>query len=79
MIKVITSNSMPSIIAEITSYISSSVETDDERTAYINELSEVEHDFLKLVNSGVFHDACGKVLGVRGCFDNYEVIVTTEY
>lgn len=77
MIKVIYSDMLDSVIEEIESYLNCLSEA--ERENYYYEYMEVKHNFLDLVNSGIFHDACGKVLGIRGCFNNYTVTVTTDY
>lgn len=51
----------------------------EERKAYQEELDRVKDNFYQLVESGVFHDACGKTLNVfelggRACAE-----VVTEY
>jgi hypothetical protein len=78
MVRVVSSKQMASILAEINSYISYT-ELQEEKEMYLEELKEVENDFMKLIHSGVFHDACGKVNGVRSCFDEITVFVLTEY
>ena len=78
MTKTLTQTDLADIIADIKSYIKQT-ESVEERVAYAEELERVKHDFLALVKSGVFHDACGKVLGIRSCFGRYEVIITIEY
>lgn len=78
MTKTLTQTDITDIIADIKSYIKQT-ESVEERVAYTEELEQVQNDFLALVKSGVFHDACGKVLGVRSCFGRYEVIITIDY
>ena len=78
MVRVVSSKEMASILAEINSYIGYT-ELQEEKEMYLEELKEVENDFMKLIHSGVFHDACGKVNGVRSCFDEIIVFVLTEY
>lgn len=46
-----------------------------EQEPYQTELNEVCGDFYRLTNSGVFHDAIGKVIDRTV----YSVVVTTEY
>lgn len=69
---------MASILAEINSYIGYT-ELQEEKEMYLEELREVENDFMKLIHSGVFHDACGKVNGIRSCFDEITLFILTEY
>ena len=78
MVRVVSSKEMASILGEINSYIDYT-ELQEEKEMYLEELREVENDFMKLIQSGVFHDACGKVNGVRSCFDEITVFVLTEY
>jgi hypothetical protein len=78
MTKTLTQTDITDIIADIKSYIKQT-ESVEERVAYTEELEQVQNDFLALVKSGVFHDACGKVLGIRSCFGRYEVIITIDY
>ena len=78
MVRVVSSKQMASILAEINSYIGYT-ELQEEKEMYLEELREVENDFMKLIHSGVFHDSCGKVNGVRSCFDEITVFVLTEY
>jgi hypothetical protein len=54
-------------------------ENQEERLMYQEELERVKTDFYQLVESGIFHDACGKTLNVfenwgQGCAE-----VETEY
>ena len=46
-----------------------------EQPAYQTELNEVCGDFYRLTNSGIFHDAIGKVIDRTA----YMVVVTTDY
>lgn len=70
-------NEMESIVEDVKDYISQC--STEEQTAYNAELAKVETDFVALVESGVFHDACGKTLNV---FENWGQLcaeVETEY
>ena len=46
-----------------------------EQEAYQQELNDVCGDFNDLINSGIFHDAIGKIVNI---YSN-KVEVTTEY
>jgi hypothetical protein len=69
----------PFILQEIESYIQGCNE--EEREEYNKELNEVKHDFLKLTESGVFHDAIGQVIKTCaiGAEEELFVEVETEY
>ena len=69
----------PFILKEIESYIQNCNE--DEREDYYKELNEVKDNFLKLTESGVFHDAIGKVIETYaiGADEELMVEVETEY
>ena len=51
------------------------IDSEEEQQCYQNELNEVCGDFYRLTNSGVFHDAIGKVIDRTP----YTVVVTTDY
>lgn len=74
----ISQSNIADIIADIKSYIKQT-ESREEREAYTEELEQVKGDIKALIHSGVFHDACGKVIGLRGCFNTYEIMVALEY
>ena len=66
-----------SVISEIKSYIGQLPQ--EERASCEHELKDVKDDFVSLVGSGIFHDACGKVIGLREVDGMYEVTLITEY
>ena len=70
---------MDIIIADIKDYVNQSDETIEQKNAYLNELERVKDDFEALVDSGVFHDACGKVLNVYTLSCELVAEVNTEY
>ena len=53
--------------------------SEEEKQEYRKELYEVKDDFLALCESGVFHDAIGKVVNARANWGRMEVEVETEY
>ncbi len=63
-----------SIVSACQNYIDQTDNIDDKEN-YQAELDKVKGDFFGLINSGVFHDAIGKV--VEKTAD--AVVVTTEY
>jgi hypothetical protein len=67
-------NDVDLIINECKNYI---VQCEDinEKKEYQDELKRVSNDFYELVNSGIFHDAIGKVVN----YTNNYVDVITEY
>ena len=70
---------MDIIIADIKDYVNQSDETIEQKNAYLKELEEFSEDFEGLVYSGVFHDACGKVLNVYTLSCELVAEVETEY
>ena len=64
---------LANIIEQCQDYIDQS--SKEEQELYQNELNEVCGDFYRLTNSGVFHDAIGKVIDRTP----YMVVVTTDY
>ena len=78
--KTIYKSDLPFIIEECQDYIDQS--TKQEQEAYQQELNDVCGDFSKLVESGIFHDAIGKVIKKNICLcwgDCRSVEVATEY
>ena len=67
------------IVDEIKSYITNSSLDSAEKGAYLNELNENKRDFLGLVKSGVFHDACGNLISLSFSGASYCAEVETEY
>lgn len=63
-----------SIVSACQSYIDQTDNIDDKEN-YQAELDKVACDFAELVNSGIFHDAIGKVVEKTADV----VVVTTEY
>ena len=51
----------------------------EERQAYQEELDRVKDNFCQLVESGVFHDACGKTVNVFENWGQACAEVVTEY
>ena len=77
--KTIYKSDLPFIIEECVDYIDQ-CDSKAERTAYQEELNEVCGDFNNLVESGVFHDAIGKVVNKRVSNGHcLAVEVVTEY
>ena len=70
-------NEIEDILALIEDYISE--QSADEQIAYRNELAEVKNDFVALVESGVFHDACGQVVDIKSDGLLWFAEVETEY
>ena len=70
---------MDIIIADIKDYVNQSDDTISQKNTYLNELEEFKDDFEGLVYSGVFHDACGKVLNVYTLSCELVAEVETEY
>lgn len=66
-----TSNDYDKLLGEINDYINQT-ESFAEREQYLKELNEVQGNFITLINSGVFHDAIGKI-------DKIYVEVVTDY
>lgn len=66
------------ILIEIEEYIEQ-CPSEEEKQEYRKELYEVKDDFLALCESGVFHDAIGKVVNARENWGRMEVEVETEY
>ena len=66
---------LPNIVEEIKDYIEESDDTPQQKAEYRRELSSVKMDFNTLIESGVFHDAIGKVT----CDFGNCVEVETEY
>ena len=64
---------LANIIEECQNYIDQS--SKEEQELYQTELNEVCGDFYRLTNSGIFHDAIGKVIDRTP----YTVVVTTDY
>lgn len=67
------------IIADIADYVNQSDDTISQKNAYLSELEEFKNDFEGLVQSGVFHDACGKVLSIFEHSGELVAEVNTEY
>ena len=65
---------LANIIEQCQDYIDQ-IDSEEEQQCYQNELNEVCGDFYRLTNSGVFHDAIGKVIDRTP----YTVVVTTDY
>lgn len=73
-----TDNNMKEVLADIESYIEQTEDT-NEREEYNRELEEVKGEWSKLVDSGVFHDAIGKVVK-KDCYGTILAVeVVTEY
>ena len=62
------------IIADILSYIEQT-EDRNERNQYTNELNETKDNWDSLIETGIFHDAIGKVINKK----SNEVEVAIEY
>jgi hypothetical protein len=69
-----TSNDMDLILSDIQSYIEQTSD-ENERIQYTNELNETKNNWNKLIETGVFHDAIGKVVNKK----SNEVEVAIEY
>lgn len=72
-----TTNDHKKIIDDIRGYIEQT--TIEEQKQYIKELNDVKDDFIALVNSGIFHDAIGKVKNIQKVCGKPIVEVVTEY
>ena len=71
---------LPYIVEDCQDYINQCLSY--EQDAYQQELNDVCGDFGKLVDSGIFHDAIGKVVVKKLTADGNECLevgVTTEY
>lgn len=68
---------LANIIEMCQDYIDQSIKQEQE--AYQQELNEVCNDFSKLVQSGIFHDAIGKVITTVGDEKCIAVMVVDEY
>jgi ribosomal protein S20 len=66
------------IVENCESYIEQ-CESQEERQAYQEELEKVKYDFYQLVESGIFHDACGEVINVFENWGQACAEVETEY
>ena len=76
--KTIYKSDLPFIIEECQDYIDQCDKS--ERTAYQEELLQLCGDFNHLVESGIFHDAIGKVVNKRSINGHcFAVEVVTEY
>ena len=62
------------IIADILSYIEQTEDSND-RNKYTNELNEPKDNWDSLIETGIFHDAIGKVINKK----SNEVEVAIEY
>lgn len=69
-----TSNDMDLILSDIQSYIEQTSD-ENERIQYTNELNETKNNWNKLIETGAFHDAIGKVVNKK----SNEVEVAIEY
>jgi hypothetical protein len=69
-----TSNDMDLILSDIQSYIEQTSD-ENERIQYTNELNETKNNWDSLIETGVFHDAIGKVVNKK----SNEVEVAIEY
>ena len=69
-----TSNDMDLILSDIQSYIEQTSD-ENERIQYTNELNETKDNWDSLIESGIFHDAIGKVVNKK----SNEVEVAIEY
>ena len=69
-----TSNDMDSILSDIQSYIEQTSD-ENEKIQYTNELNETKNNWDSLIETGVFHDAIGKVVNKK----SNEVEVAVEY
>ena len=69
-----TSNDMDLILSDIQSYIEQTSD-ENERIQYTNELNETKNNWDTLIESGIFHDAIGKVVNKK----SNEVEVAIEY
>ena len=77
MKRVIKQSDLNKIVCEISSYISQLPAA--ERAEYQKELEDVKSSFTSLVSSGVFHDACGKVINSKFVKGECQVTIVTEY
>lgn len=69
-----TSNDMDLILSDIQSYIEQTSD-ENERIQYTNELNGTKNNWDSLIETGVFHDAIGKVVNKK----SNEVEVAIEY
>lgn len=74
MKSIFTDSDLETLREEIQAYMNQMPDC-EELAEYKREVEEVKNDWAKLVDSGIFHDAIGKV--VRK--DGYTVEVETEY
>ena len=65
---------MDLILSDIQSYIEQTSD-ENERIQYTNELNETKNNWDSLIESGIFHDAIGKVVNKK----SNEVEVAIEY
>ena len=73
-IKIICSTEIKTIIYEL--YFSLSWLSDiDLARRYKEEIKANEDNFLALIRTKAFEDICGKVVGIRSCFDEYTAII----
>lgn len=77
MEKLYKENDLVSLVEACQDYINQSGQ--EERRAYQEELDRVKDNFCQLVESGVFHDACGKTVNVFEIEDCVCALVVTEY
>ena len=69
-----TSNDVDLILSDIQSYIEQTSD-ENEKIQYTNELNEAKNNWDSLIETGVFHDAIGKVVNKK----SNEVEVAIEY
>lgn len=74
MKSIFTDSDLETLREEIQAYMKQMPDC-DELAEYKREMEEVKNDWVKLVDSGVFHDAIGKVVKKNGS----TVEVETEY
>ena len=74
MKSIFTDSDLETLREEIQAYMNQMPDC-DELAEYKREVEEVKNDWAKLVDSGIFHDAIGKV--VKN--DGFTVEVITEY
>lgn len=65
------------INSEIMPYIEQSDR--EEQIAYMEELNKVKNNWCKLIHSGIYHDAIGKVVDAQFSASLIVVKVETEY
>jgi hypothetical protein len=71
-------NDLEEIVTSCEEYIEQ-LDNVEEKKYYQKELNEVKNDFLQLMNSGIGHDAIGKVLNAFENWGQLCVEVETEY